>query len=1081
MIGKTISHYKILEKLGEGGMGVVYKAQDISLQRMVALKFLPPHVSNDPAEKSRFVQEAQSASALNHPNITTIYGIEDSPEGVFIAMEYIEGETLKHTVQIESVPLKKVLDIAIQICEGLAMAHERGLVHRDIKTDNIMVTPRGQVKIMDFGLAKTKGGARLTDTGSTLGTAAYMSPEQATGEEVDPRSDIFSFGVVLFEILTGKLPFRGEHPAAIVYSIINEAPEPLAAYRANLPEGLQRIIDKALEKEREERYQHIDDLLADLRREKKSLEYAKTTRMAAGATPGRHAAPQFAEGAGPAPITPATGAFIIAPSAGPGPVTPSRGVPVTPAGETSAAAPVAAQAAGPASAPFPAPRARRKILPFVIPASVVSVAVLLFLILNPFKLEIGQDKGPTAAENSLAVMYFENLVDGEDKDRLGDIVTNLLITDLSQSQYMNVVSSQRLYDILKLLGKEGMKTIDRDVASQVASKAGAKYMLLGSILQVEPQVVLTSQLVEVESGRVVTSERISAEPKESIFSVVDRLTVALKKGILPPAQAQKEKPSQVAEFTTHSPEAYRYLLEGREYAYKLDNQNAERSFKRALEFDSTCTAAYYGLSQVAEDTEAQREFITQAVKYSDRASEKEKHYIKAAQYHIRAVETGNREDYTRSIKELEKIIQRYPDEKEAYYRIGQTYYVYLRQPRESVPYLNKTIEIDPLFKLAYNSLAYVYNERGDFDKSIWAINKYISLAGPDEPNPYDSRADLYAYNGKLDDAILSYKMALSIRPDFYSSLIKLGDMYLFKREYAKADSCYKEIASSDNRERRSTGRTCLALIPLYQGRLKEALRVLDNGIAADEMEQGSGAPSYATVGKHWFKALAYEQKKDFVRALAEIETGNLLFAKMYPKDVVRIRPFQAFVLAESGNVARAEEVLRALKKEIENRSKSEMHDYVAAVGAVELAKGNPKIAVTYLEEATQQMQQPSFETRYLLVRAYLESGKLAEAVAECEKLLLRYDGYRANNTIWAVKAYYLMGLAYEKSGWNRKAIEKYEEFLEIWKNADAGITEVSDARQRLARLRSMAQSSGIPESGFFVFVGSSPGAGYLAS
>jgi non-specific serine/threonine protein kinase len=276
MIGKTISHYKILEKLGEGGMGVVYKTQDIQLQRLVALKFLPPHISDSSEEKARFIHEAQSASALNHPNVTTIYGIEESPEGLFIAMEYVEGKTLKQIIEKETLSIKKVLDIGIQICEGLALAHEKGIVHRDIKSDNIMLSPRGQVKIMDFGLAKLKGATKLTKTRSTIGTLAYMSPEQAQGEEVDSRSDIFSFGVVLYELLTGKLPFGGEHQAAVIYSIINEEPQPVARYNNQVSAKLEDIVFKALAKDKEERYQHIDDLLADLRRERKSLEYVKT-------------------------------------------------------------------------------------------------------------------------------------------------------------------------------------------------------------------------------------------------------------------------------------------------------------------------------------------------------------------------------------------------------------------------------------------------------------------------------------------------------------------------------------------------------------------------------------------------------------------------------------------------------------------------------------------------------------------------------------------------------------------------------------------------------------------------------------
>jgi non-specific serine/threonine protein kinase len=276
MIGKTISHYKILEKLGEGGMGVVYKAQDIKLDRFVAVKFLPPHLTSEFEEKERFIHEAKAASALSHTNITTIHEIDEFEGQMFIVMEYCEGRTLKQIIEKDTLSIKKVLDIGIQVCEGLTAAHKKEIVHRDIKSDNIMVTKDGQVKIMDFGLAKLKGATKLTKTRSTLGTLAYMSPEQAQGEEVDQRSDIFSFGVVLYELLTGKLPFGGEHQAAIIYSIINEEPQAVARYNNKVSPDLERMITKALTKDKEERYQHIDDLLADLRREKKSLEYVKT-------------------------------------------------------------------------------------------------------------------------------------------------------------------------------------------------------------------------------------------------------------------------------------------------------------------------------------------------------------------------------------------------------------------------------------------------------------------------------------------------------------------------------------------------------------------------------------------------------------------------------------------------------------------------------------------------------------------------------------------------------------------------------------------------------------------------------------
>jgi len=271
MIGQTISHYKVLEKLGGGGMGVVYKAEDTKLKRLVALKFLPPDLTRDEEAKERFVNEAQAASALDHPNICTIYEIDEDDDGrLFIAMAYYEGETLKKKVASNQLSVDSAIDIAIQTAQGLARAHEAGITHRDIKPANLMITKRDEVKIVDFGLAKLVGQTRLTRTGATMGTVAYMSPEQTRGAEVDHRTDIWALGVVLYEMITGQLPFKGEYEAAVMYSIMNEQPEPLVRYQGGVSEGLQRIVGKALEKDRETRYQYVDDLLADLKRGEKS-------------------------------------------------------------------------------------------------------------------------------------------------------------------------------------------------------------------------------------------------------------------------------------------------------------------------------------------------------------------------------------------------------------------------------------------------------------------------------------------------------------------------------------------------------------------------------------------------------------------------------------------------------------------------------------------------------------------------------------------------------------------------------------------------------------------------------------------
>jgi serine/threonine protein kinase/tetratricopeptide (TPR) repeat protein len=275
MIGKTISHYKILEKLGEGGMGVVYKAEDTKLRRTVALKFLAPELGRDPEARKRFLHEAQAASALDHPSICTVYEVDEHEGNAFIAMACLEGQSLKDRIASGPMKLEEATDIAIQIAEGLQEAHERGVIHRDIKPANVILTPKAQAKIMDFGLAKAPGRTKLTKTGMTLGTAAYMSPEQARGGEIDHRTDIWSLGVVLYEMISGRLPFGAEYEQALLYSILNEKPEPLTGLRTGVPMELEQLVDKCMEKDPAERYQTGGDLLADFSRLKRTMAELK--------------------------------------------------------------------------------------------------------------------------------------------------------------------------------------------------------------------------------------------------------------------------------------------------------------------------------------------------------------------------------------------------------------------------------------------------------------------------------------------------------------------------------------------------------------------------------------------------------------------------------------------------------------------------------------------------------------------------------------------------------------------------------------------------------------------------------------
>jgi tetratricopeptide (TPR) repeat protein len=466
----------------------------------------------------------------------------------------------------------------------------------------------------------------------------------------------------------------------------------------------------------------------------------------------------------------------------------------------------------------------------------------------------------------------------------------------------------------------------------------------------------------------------------------------VKKDLSLPAQAQKEETPKVADVTTHSPEAYRYYLEGVDYLYKYYFTEAEKSFKKALDLDSTFAMAYYQLAILKQGTEEEKKLISKAVEYSDKVSQKERYYIESLKANISG-------DYAQAIEKLKMIAHRYPEESnEAFGWIGAIFYAVLGNSDEGIRYLNKAIEIDPLDKLTYNMLAYAYNKVGDFEKSIWAINKYISIA-PDEPNPYDSRADLYAWNGKIDQAIESYKKALEIKPDFYMSLAKLGYMYLFKKDYAQAESCFEVLSSSNEKLYRSGGRLCLAFIPLYQGKFEDALKVLDDGIAADRMEQAGEQ----NAGKYVFKALVYEEKKNLDLAFMEFEKAMEIMKRVDPVEVLRSQGFYIRLLLQNNDFKKAEEVAKALKKDIEEKDQSLMRVYWYAAGWIERAKGNLAASLTYFEKATQ--AEPTFSMHCLLAKVYLESGRVGEAVAMLEKALSRYDDDRVWATIRAVKAY----------------------------------------------------------------------------
>jgi tetratricopeptide (TPR) repeat protein len=411
--------------------------------------------------------------------------------------------------------------------------------------------------------------------------------------------------------------------------------------------------------------------------------------------------------------------------------------------------------------------------------SIVAAAVVIILILNPWNIKFESSQEAVAYENLLAIMYFENLAEPDDSLRLGEIATSLLITDLAESQYVRVVSSQRLYDLLKQLGHEGEKRIDKTFATQVATKAKAKWMLVGNILQIDPTIIITSQLIDVGSGRVLASQRINGDQGDKIFSLIDKLSRVIKSDLSLPSEALTEPDPQVADVTTSSVDAYRHYLEGMENRFKQYDNEAEKSFRKALEFDSTLAMAYFWLVDYTFGEE-QEIFKNKAIRYSENIGRKEKLFISVLNSYCE-------ENWDEYLKICEDVVKEYPDEKIVYWSMAVINRRTLSRPDKAVLYLEKVIELDPLYRLAYNALAYAYDDLGYHEKSIQAINRYIDIA-PQEANPYDTRADLYSYHGDIDNAIKSYDKALSIKPDFTAAILKLANMYLFKQNYAKADS-----------------------------------------------------------------------------------------------------------------------------------------------------------------------------------------------------------------------------------------------------------------------------------------------------
>jgi len=687
------------------------------------------------------------------------------------------------------------------------------------------------------------------------------------------------------------------------------------------------------------------------------------------------------------------------------------------------------------SSDTPQPRNRRRKWLTFVPIPAIFLIVLIFVILKPWHVEFKPTNEVIAAQTRLAIVYFDNLADHEDAQRLGEIATNLLITDLSESRYIGVVSSQRLYDILKLLGKEGERNVDKYTALEIARKSGAKNLLTGSILQVEPNIVITTQLVDVLSGKVEASQRVTGGTNDDIFSMVDKLTVEIKTDLSLPYAAMRESDRPIAEVTTHSPESYRNYLKGVALYNRFYMIEAAESFEKALEFDSTFAMVYYYLSELTSP-----DLIDKALEYSDKAGEMDRYFIKSR-------EAIYSRDYDKASAELEEAIMRFPEEKLAYFMLGSLKHS-LRQYLEAISNLKEAIRIDPLYKSAYNVLAYSYTYADSAERAIQTIDLYISLT-PDEANPYDSKADIMFILERYDEAIDSYRKALAIKPDFYHSYGKLCKLHLLRREYAEAESCAVILADADDMKTRSDGRQFLALIPLHRGQIGQALDMLDNGISIDSIEL-TGLGRLRTVSKHYVKARIYSNLHKHSMAVKEIEKGIEIYRLVYPNDKGAYRCFYTSLLVRNGEYEKAEQVHSGIVA-LQNETGLEEPYFLYGAAFIELSRGNPERALDSLRKY--QDVKSDMDGQFILGRTLLDLGKYDEAETVFDELCMKPEFWLSYYGFIASTRYYYAGLAHEKAGNIDKAIGRYEEFLDIWVDADSGVAELEDAKVRLVRLK----------------------------